>query len=175
MTLIERLETSGDVEESWFYYTPLLTSGTQEGRVVKVVVTEESMCENQFKLPIVIHSLSCSHNYMYIEESKAGYGFLFSNEPISIMDIFLVDHKSAFNQYGFWGTIIHGLGLLTLKQTHKNIKKFIQSNQSKPIVTNKEQVKKTYTFDQIKHLVKVVRGDLDDEIIKQVLELEQWK
>lgn len=172
MTLIERLETNGDVEENWFYYTPLLPSYTQEGKVSKVLVTDESVTENQFKLPIAVYMLSSSHNYMYIEESLGEYVILFSNELIPGASTPPIGHDSVVNECGFWGTVVHGLGLLTLEQTRKNIKEFISSNQSKPIVSTIDCVEKTYTFDQIKYLVNVIRGDMSDKIIKQILELE---
>lgn len=139
---------------------------------IKITVTKPEMIRHNYKLPIQILNTYKNYTNMYIEESNAGYGFIFTNEPIAMMNIYKVAIEEITWPLGFWATIVSGLCETTLKQTLANIKEFLASDQSLPVLLKKEKViQPLYTFEQVKKLVSVIRGDLDEKYIKQILEM----
>lgn len=139
---------------------------------IKITVTKPEMVRHNYKLPIQILNTYKNYTNMYIEESNAGYGFIFTNEPIAMMNIYKVAIEEITWPLGFWATIVNGLCETTLKQTLINIKEFLASDQSLPVITKEKQGNQPmYTFEQVKKLVSVIRGDLEEKYIKKILEM----
>lgn len=111
--------------EQYFCIDPNVKMDEGQG-YTKVWYTQEQIRVSG-KLPSEILDFSKMYMYAYIEVSKAGYGFVFSQEPIAILN-HRIDFANVFEERGFWSVFISGLANKTLKQTMEDVKKFIRSS-----------------------------------------------
>lgn len=123
------MKTINEIEK-YFYRDPI----TQIDDVVtqgirKIVFTKDDMGRHGGRIPYEILESSKMFLYTYLDESKAGYRFIFTNVSSKLIT-HQIDIANVFEERGFWNVLTFGLGNRTLKQTLADVKKFIRSDKN---------------------------------------------
>lgn len=165
----------------------------------RIAFARNDMIAHGDRIPYEILEYSKMFLHVYLEDIQVGYAFIFTQEPAdSIRN--KIDIANVFEERGFWSVLTFGLANRTLKQTLADIEKFIRSDKNNtpeckiesvqidsPAPTLEDTVLNNfiprdweqlderpgpqYTFEQVKQLVTIIRGEMDDQLIKQLLEL----